>query len=57
MKNILTKIVLVWAALASVFGATKKRDTETLNDAVKLPGMGKNAVLEDFEIAAYHNQA
>lgn len=57
MKNIITKIVLVWAALASLLGASKKRDTEVLNDAVRFPDMGKNAVVEDFEMAAYHNQA
>jgi len=57
MKNIITKIVLVWAALASVLGASKKRDIESLNDAVRFPDMGKNAVVEDFEMAAYHNQA
>jgi len=57
MKYILTKIVLVWAALAAIVGISKKRENESLNDAIKFPDMGKTAVVEDFEIAAYHNQA
>jgi hypothetical protein len=57
MKYIITKIVLVWTALASVVGISKKRENESLNDAIKFPDMGKTAVVEDFEIAAYHNQA
>ncbi len=57
MKYIITKIVLVWAALAAVVVISKKRENESLNDAIKFPDMGKAAVVEDFEIAAYHNQA
>ena len=57
MKYIITKIVLVWAALAAIAGISKKRDNEPMNDAVKLPEMGKAAVVEDYEMAAYHNQA
>jgi CRISPR/Cas system-associated endonuclease Cas3-HD len=57
MKYTITKIVLVWAALAAIVGISKKRENESLNDAVKFPDMGKTAVVEDFEIAAYHNQA
>lgn len=57
MKYIITKIVLVWAALAALVGISKKRGNESLNDAVKFPDMGKSAVVEDFEMAAYHNQA
>jgi len=57
MKYIITKIVLVWAALAAIAGISKKKENESLNDAVKFPDMGKTAVVEDFEMAAYHNQA
>ena len=57
MKYILTKIVLVWAALAAIVGISKKRENESLNDAVKFPEMGKTAGVADFEMAAYHNQA
>lgn len=57
MKHIITKIVLVWAALTALIGNSKKRANESMNDAVKFPDMGKTAVVEDFEMAAYHNQA
>mgnify|MGYP000191300737 FL=1 len=57
MKYILTKIVLVWAALAAIVGISKKRENDSMNDAVRFPDMGKTAVVEDFEMAAYHNQA
>lgn len=48
---------MVWAALAATVGISKKKENESLNDAIKLPEMGKTAVVEDFEMAAYHNQA
>ena len=57
MKYIITKIVMVWAALAAIVDISKKRENESLNDAIKFPDMGKTAVVEDFEMAAYHNQA
>jgi hypothetical protein len=57
MKHIITKIFLVWAALVAVVGISKKKENESLNDAVKFPDMGKATVVEDFEMAAYHNQA
>jgi CRISPR/Cas system-associated endonuclease Cas3-HD len=57
MKYIITKIVLVWAALAAIVGISKKKENESLNDAVKFPDLGKTSVVEDFEMAAYHNQA
>ena len=57
MKYLITKIILVWAALAAIVGISKKRETESVNDAIKFPDMGKTSVVEDFEMAAYHNQA
>jgi hypothetical protein len=57
MKYIITKIFLVWAALAAIVGISKKKENESFNDAVKFPDMGKTSVVEDFEMAAYHNQA
>ncbi|MFN5021015.1 MAG: hypothetical protein ACK5GP_05130 [bacterium] len=57
MKYIITKIVMVWAALAAIVGISKKRENDSMNDAVRFPDMGKTAVVEDFEMAAYHNQA
>jgi hypothetical protein len=57
MKYLITKIVLVWAALAAIVGISKKRENESVNDAIKFPDMGKTSVVEDFEMAAFHNQA
>ena len=57
MKYIITKIVMVWAALAAIVGISKKRENDSMNDAVRFPDMGKTAVVEDFEMAACHNQA
>jgi len=57
MKYIITKIVFVWATLAAFAGISKKRDNQSMNDAIKFPDMGKTAVVEDYEMAAYHNQA
>ena len=57
MKYIFIKIILIWAALAAIVGISKKRENESLNDDIKFPDMGKTAVVEDFEMAAYHNQA
>ena len=53
----ITKFFLVWAALVAVVGISKKKENESLNDAIKFPDMGKTTVVEDFEMAAYHNQA
>jgi CRISPR/Cas system-associated endonuclease Cas3-HD len=55
MKYIITKIVLVWAALAATVGISKKKENESLNDAVKFPDMGKTSVVEDFERAILLN--
>lgn len=57
MKYIITRILSVWAAMAAIVDINKKRENESLNVAVKFPDKGKNAIVEDFEMAAYHNQA
>ena len=57
MKYIITKIVMVWAALVAIVGISRRKENESLNDAVKFPDMGKTTIVEDFEMAAYHNQA
>lgn len=57
MKNIITKILLVWSAVASIIGVSKKREPAALNDAIRLPETGRTAVMEDYEMLAYHNQA
>jgi len=48
MKYLITKILLVWAALAAIVGISKKRENESLNDAVKFPRYGKNYSCRGF---------
>jgi hypothetical protein len=57
MKKILQKIVIVWASIAALIGFQKKEREESLNDAIRFPDLSEKNVVEDYEIAAYHNQA
>ena len=57
MKKILQKIVIVWASVAALVGFQKKESKEGLNDAVRLPDLSEKNVVEDYEMAAYHQQA
>jgi hypothetical protein len=52
-----TKIKEIWNVLMSIFKFGKKKSKEPLNDAVRFPSMLEKHILEDFEVAAYHNQA
>lgn len=51
------KIKQIWNLLMSMFNFGKKRSEKTINDAVRLPEAIEKHILEDYEIAAYHNQA
>ena len=55
MKQIIKKIVLFLASAFTLFGSTKRKGEETMPDAIKMPTQGDEIILEDFEIAAYHN--
>lgn len=58
MKTLFTKIILVFASLATLIGFTKKKEqAEIENDAIRLSEFQQNDLVEDFEMAAYHNQA
>jgi hypothetical protein len=57
MKKILQKIVIVWASIAALIGFQKKDREESLNDAIRFPDLSEKNVVEDYEMAAYHNQA
>ena len=57
MKKILQKIVILWASIASLVGFQKKEREESLNDAIRFPDLNEKNVVEDYEMAAYHNQA
>lgn len=57
MKKILQKVVIVWASIAALIGFQKKEEKDSLNDAIRFPDLSEKNVVEDYEIAAYHNQA
>jgi hypothetical protein len=52
-----TKIKEIWNLLVSIFKFGSKKSKQPLNDAVRFPDMLEKHILEDFEVAAYHNQA
>lgn len=58
MKTLFTKILVVFASMATLFGFSKKKqDASFKNDAIRLQGFEQKDLVEDYEIAAYHNQA
>ena len=57
MKKILRKFVLLWASVMALAGFAKKKEETPLNDAILLPERNNQMIVEDFEMAAYHNQA
>jgi hypothetical protein len=58
MKTLFTKIILVFASVATLFGSSKKKEHAVFeNDAIRLPEFQQNDLVEDYEIAAFHNQA
>lgn len=57
MKHIIKKIVLILASVFTLFGSSKRKGEETMSDAINMHTQGDEIILEDFEIAAYHNHA
>jgi hypothetical protein len=57
MKKIFKFIFLSLAGIITVFGLSKKEKSNAAHDAVRLPEFNESAIVEDYEIAAYHNQA
>jgi len=57
MKKILQKVIIVWASIAALIGFQKKEEKESFNDAIRFPDISEKNVVEDYEMAAYHNQA
>ena len=58
MKTLFTKIILVFASVATLLGFLKKKqDSGIENDAIRLHEFEQTDLVEDFEMAAYHNQA
>ena len=57
MKKILRKFVLLWASVMALAGFAKKKEEMPMNDAILLPERNNQMIVEDYELAAYHNQA
>ncbi len=57
MQKIFKTILMASAFLFSFFGVMKKKNNSKLNDAIRLPELDRKMIVEDFEIAAFHNQA
>lgn len=56
MKNTLTKIVALIISAMPFLKSPKKENAENA-DAIRIPGISDTHVVEDFEMAAYHQQA
>jgi hypothetical protein len=57
MKQILKKLILILASVFTLFGSSKRKGDESMSDAINMRNQGDEIILEDFEMAAYHNHA
>jgi hypothetical protein len=57
MKKIFRKFLLLWASVLALAGFSKKKEELPMNDAILLPERNNKMIVEDYEMAAYHNQA
>ncbi len=58
MKTLFTKFILIFASVATLFGVSKRKEDRNIEkDAIKLPEIEQKDIVEDYEMAAYHNQA
>ena len=57
MKQIIKKLILVLASVFTLFGSSKRKGEEAMSDAINMRSQGDEIILEDFEMAAYHNHA
>jgi hypothetical protein len=56
MRLLINKIPSLFTAILIKIGFTKRKSQSDL-DAIGFPHHAKNQLVEDFEMAAYHNQA
>jgi hypothetical protein len=56
MRNLINKISSLFTEILIKIGFTKRKSHSDL-DAIGFPHHAKNQLVEDFEMAAYHNQA
>jgi hypothetical protein len=57
MKNLFHKISSVWSSLMQLIGLGTKQQPASTADAIMFPHLSNHEMVEDYELAAYHNQA
>lgn len=58
MKTLFTRIIIVFASVATLLGFSKKKEEPSMEtDAIRMPEFEQKDLVEDYEMAAYHNQA
>ena len=57
MKKLIKLLFHSLAGIITIFGLSKKEKTNGERDAIRLPELNETAIVEDYEMAAYHNQA
>ncbi len=57
MQKFFKTILLTSTLLLAFFGVMKKKNDSKVSDAIRLPELDRKMIVEDFEIAAFHNQA
>lgn len=57
MKSLFRKISSIWSSMLQLVGLGRKQQGDSAADAIMLPHLSHNQMVEDYELAAYHNQA
>ena len=57
MKKITIALVSIWTSICNVFASPNKEAENQWNDAISMHVDSTADTVEDYEIAAYHNQA
>ena len=57
MKKIFRYLLLTVTGIVAMLGLSKKDKNNAAQDAVRLPEINEVSIVEDYELAAYHNQA
>lgn len=57
MKNIISKIVLIITSVFTLIGTIRRKSDESTADAIDMRQKENQVIVEDYEMAAYHNHA
>ena len=56
MKRIFSKIILILTSISTLLGTMRRKSDET-TDAINMQKKDDQVILEEYEMAAYHNHA